>query len=226
MRRTIVTSLLVAAVVTTAVFTAAAAKLDLNAKGRTAEDKDRDTYNKPEELYAFWGIKPGDTVIELLPGQGYNTYLLSQAVGPKGKVIAIGGYEFDKLEARLKESPLPNVTHLQKGLADQPEGSADAVVTIRNYHDIPPDQMTKFLGDIKRALKPGGVFGVVDARTKSGRDTEGHRIADDVIKSEVQAAGFKLAASSEMLANKDDDYTKPNWEKRYSLDQSCFKFVK
>ena len=201
--------------------------LDLNAPGRTAEEKERDKFNKPDDLYGFWGIRQGDTVIDFIPGDGYNTYLLSQLVGPKGKVIALGSYNFDKLEERLKANPLPNVQHMKTEALDTlPEGSVDVVVTIRNYHDLAEDRRDKALAGLKRALKPGGVLGVVDARTKSGRDVPNHRIADDVIKTEITAAGFKLAASSEMLANKDDDYSKPNWEKRYALDQSCFKFVK
>ncbi|HZI93753.1 MAG TPA: methyltransferase domain-containing protein [Patescibacteria group bacterium] len=205
----------------------ASPKLDLNAPGRTAEEKERDKFNKPDDLYAFWGIKQGDTVLDFIPGDGYNTYLLSQLVGPKGKVIAVGSYEFDKLEARLKANPLPNVQHLKnEGLDALAEGSVDVVVTIRNYHDLGADRRDKVLAGLKRALKPGGVLGVVDARTKSGRDVPNHRIADDVIRTEITAAGFKLAGTSEMLGNKDDDYSKPNWEKRYALDQSCFKFVK
>ena len=203
------------------------AKLDLNAPGRTVADKERDTFNKPDALYSFWGIKPGDSVIDFAPGEGYNTYLLSQLVGPKGKVYAIGTYGFDKLEDRLKASPLTNVQHLKTdALASMPEGSIDVVVTIRNFHDIPEEKLGAMLGDMKRALKAGGVLGVVDARTKEGRDKDQHRIADAVIKTETTKAGFRLDASSEMLANKGDDYKNPNWEKRYTLDQSCFKFVK
>jgi len=219
--------LLVAMAVTGLLSGAAFAKLDLNASGRTDDEKARDTFNKPDDLYAFWGIKAGDTVVDFIPGDGYNTYLLSQLVGPKGKVYAIGSYNFDKLEERLKGNPLPNVQHMKSdGLASLPEGSIDVVVTIRNFHDIPEAQLDTVLGNVKRALKPGGVFGVVDARALSGRDKDQHRIADDVIKTETTKAGFKLAASSEMLANKDDDHKNPNWEKRYSLDQSCFRFEK
>ena len=205
----------------------AAPKLDLNAPGRTPEEKERDKYNKPDELYAFWGIRAGDTVIDLIPGEGYNTYLLSQLVGPEGKVIALGTYNFDKLEGRLKANPLANVQQMKgDALPKVPDNSVDVIVTIRNYHDIPEQETNKMLADLKRVLKPGGVLGVVDSRAKQGRDVPNHRIADDVIKSEITAAGFKLVESSEMLANKDDDYSKPNWEKRYALDQSCFKFVK
>jgi predicted methyltransferase len=203
------------------------ANLDLNAPGRTDVEKERDKSNKPDELYAFWGIKAGDTVVDFIPGDGYNTYLLSQLVGPKGKVYSIGSYNYDKLDARLKAGPLANVQHMKSdGLAGLPEGSVDVIVTIRNFHDIPEEQLPTVLGNVKRALKAGGVFGVVDARATSGRDKEQHRIADDVIKTETTKAGFKLAGSSEMLANKDDDHKNPNWEKRYTLDQSCFKFVK
>ena len=169
--------------------------------------------------------KAGDTVIDFAPGEGYNTYLLSQIVGPKGKVIALGSYGFDALETRLKASPLPNVQHVKSdALKGLPDGSVDVIVTIRNYHDL--DDTAGMLAQFKRVLKPGGVLGVADARAAQGRDKPNHRIADDVIKSEVTAAGFRLDRASEMLANKGDDYAKPNWDKRYALDQSCFKFVR
>jgi predicted methyltransferase len=228
MRRAIVLATVTALVLTLGPGTlgAASAALDLKAAGRTADEQERDKYNKPGELYAFWGIKAGDTVIDFIPGEGYNTYLLSQLVGPKGKVIALGSYGFDKLEERLKASPLPNVEHMKTGLTTMPADSVDVIVTIRNYHDLPADQRPQVLENLKRVLKPGGVLGVADARATNGRDVENHRIADDVVKSEITAAGFKLASSSELLANKDDDHTKPTWEKRYALDQSCFKFVK
>ena len=205
----------------------ATASLDLNSANRTADEKERDKYNKPDELYAYWGIKAGDTVIDFIPSEGYNTYLLSQLVGPKGKVIAVGTYNYEKLAERLKTSPLPNVQQFKSdGLATIPDGSVDVVVTIRNYHDLQEQIRGKVLADLKRVLKPGGVLGVVDSRAKEGRDVPNHRIADDVIKTEIAAAGFRLEGTSEMLANKSDDYSKPNWEKRYTLDQSCFKFVK
>ena len=116
--------------------------------------------------------------------------------------------------------------HLQSSerLAKIPTGSLDAVVTIRNYHDI--ESPAGALAEIKRILKPGGVLGIADSRTAAGRDQKTHRIADDVIIREVTGAGFTLSAVSQMLANPKDDPTKGFWEERFIVDQSCLKFTK
>jgi len=213
-----------------------AGTLDLNAKGRTDTDKDRDAYNKPAELFAFWGIKDGMKVMDLFPGNGYVTLLLSQAVGPKGRVVGFASYDHENFDKRFKPLGLANVEEvplpepqgfgddLIKALAKIPAGSYDAVVTIRNYHDLktPADA----LAELKRILKPGGVLGIVDSRAASGRDIDNHRIADDVIIREVTAAGFSLSGTSQMLSNPKDDYSKGFWDARWIVDQSCVKFTR
>ena len=102
--------------------------------------------------------------------------------------------------------------------------SFDAVLTIRNYHDL--KNPAEALAEIKRLLKPGGTLGIIDSRTASGRDEENHRIADDVIVREVLASGFSLAGISQMLSNPKDDYTKGFWDARWIVDQSCLKFTR
>ena len=141
-------ALLVAALAIPATPPAFASTLDLSAKGRTDTDKDRDSYNKPAELMAFWGVKDGMKVMDLFPGNGYLTLLLSQAVGPKGRVIGFGSYDHESFDKRFKPLGLSGVeevvipepegfgSDLTKALAKLPAGSFDAVVTIRNYHDL------------------------------------------------------------------------------------------
>jgi predicted methyltransferase len=212
-----------------------AAPLQLDGAGRTRQDKDRDTYNRPAELLAFWGIREGMKVMDLYPGDGYTTLLLSQIVGPAGKVLAFGSYDHDGFDKRMKPLGLANVEEtiakepesfktLPADLAKLPAGSLDAIITIRNYHDI--ESPAEALAELKRLLKPGGVLGVADSRTSAGRDKPNHRIADDVIIREVTAAGFTLAGTSQMLANPRDDYAKGFWEERFIVDQSCLKFTK
>lgn len=213
-----------------------AATLDLNAKGRSDTDKDRDAYNKPAELLAFWGIKDGMKVMDLFPGNGYLTLLLGQAVGPRGKVVGYASYDHEAWQKRFQPLGLANIEEvvmpepqgfgpdLAKSLAGLPAGSFDAVLTIRNYHDL--KNPSEALAEIKRILKPGGTLGIIDSRTASGRDQENHRIADDVIVREVLAAGFSLAGISQMLTNPKDDYTKGFWDARWIVDQSCLKFTR
>lgn len=215
---------------------ALAGALDLNAKGRTDSDKDRDSYNKPAELFAFWGIKGGMRVMDLHPGNGYLTLLLGQAVGPKGKVVAFASYDHEEFDKRFKDLGAANVEEspmsypecfgadLTKALQKLPAASFEAVVTIRTYHDL--KNPAEVLLELKRILKPGGTLGIIDSRTTGGRDEPNHRIADDVIIREAQAAGFVLAGISHMLSNPKDDYTKGFWDARWIVDQSCLKFAR
>jgi predicted methyltransferase len=210
--------------------------LDLNAKGRTDSDKDRDSYNKPAELFTFWGIKDGMKVMDLFPGNGYLTLLLSQAVGSKGKVVGFASYDHEGFDKRFRPLGLTNLeemvmpepqgfgSDLTKALAKLPAGSFDAVLTIRNYHDL--KNPAEALAEIKRILKAGGTLGIIDSRTASGRDEPNHRIADDVIIREVLQAGFSLSGVSQMLTNPKDDYSKGFWDARWIVDQSCLKFTR
>jgi predicted methyltransferase len=213
----------------------AAASLNLNAPGRTDADHDRDAYNRPVELFDYWGVHEGMRVMDLFPGDGYTTLLISQIVGPRGKVLAYGSYDHESFDKRMKPLGLPNVeetvmkepecfVNLAGDLTKIPAGSIDAIVTIRNYHDL--KKPAEVLAELKRILKPGGVLGIADSRTAAGRDDENHRIADDVIIREVTGAGFSLAGVSQMLSNPKDDYKKGFWQARWIVDQSCLKFTR
>lgn len=212
-----------------------ASGIDLNAPGRTETDKDRDAYNHPAELFAFWGIKDGMKVMDLYPGDGYTTLILGQIVGAKGKVLAFASYDHEHFDKRMKPLNLTNIEEtilgepegfetLPQALAKLPAASLDAVITIRNYHDI--KDPAPVLAELKRILKPGGVLGIADSRTTSGRDVPTHRIAEDVIIREVTGAGFTLAGISQMLSNPKDDYGKTFWDARWIVDQSCLKFTR
>jgi predicted methyltransferase len=215
---------------------AGAGALDLNAPGRSDTDKDRDSYNKPAELFEFWGIREGMKVMDLFPGNGYATLLLSQAVGPQGKVLAYASYAHEAFEKRMKSLDLKNVeehlmeypkgfSELDRSLASLPAASFDAVITIRNYHDLKNPK--EVLAQLRRILKPGGILGIADSRTWSGKRDEGNcRIGEDLIIREVSAAGFTLAGVSQMLSNPKDDYTKGFWDARWIVDQSCLKFTR
>jgi predicted methyltransferase len=213
-----------------------AAPLDLSASGRTDTDKDRDSYNKPAELFEFWGIKEGMRVMDLFPGDGYATLLLSQAVGPRGKVLAYASYDHEGLEKRMKPLDVKNVeetvieypkgfSDLPQALARLPAASLDAVITIRNYHDLKSPK--EVLAELKRVLKPNGILGIVDSRTYSGkRDVDNCRIGEDLIIREVTEAGFSLAGVSQMLSNPKDDYSRAFWGARWIVDQACLKFTR
>src|SRR5262249_37152336 len=171
--------------------------------------------------------RPGEKVVELVPARGYFTRIISKVVGPKGHVYALSP---PRRPNAAPDSPDPvaattaiaadpaysNVTaqagSLAKIAAPEP---ADIVFTALNYHDVhnvPDLDIPAFNKSIFDALKPGGVFLVVDHAAAAGsgaRDTSTlHRIDPEVVKSEVLAAGFELAGESKLLANPEDDHTK------------------
>ncbi len=203
------------------------AAVDLDAPDRPAEEKARDEFSKPLEMLEWIGLEPGAAVVDFHAGSGYNTWILSQWVGSDGVVFTeMSGRRAEALLERLESGDLAdagNVIHVD-AISKLPTDSLDLFLTVRNYHDLSPDEIPAFLAEVDRVLVPGGLFVVVDARAPEGRDEEGHRIADEVIVSEVTGAGFELVDSSEMLTSAGDDLEGADWETREQVDQSLLKF--
>jgi len=188
---------------------------------RPATDTERDAGRKPGATLAFAGVKPGMTVLELAPGRGYYTRLLSVVVGPQGKVFAVSsapkpGAPQPPVQAIAADAHYSNVTPIVKAVSDPlvlPQ-KVDLVWTTQNYHDFHNLTETDVASINKRvfdALKPGGTYFVLDHSAEAGsgaRDTNTlHRIDEDTVKKEVEAAGFKFVRESEILRNKADPRT-------------------
>jgi predicted methyltransferase len=214
---------------------------------RPDSDKQRDADRRPSETLAFAGIRRGETIVELLPGGGYYTRLLSKAVGPKGKLFAVvpplpPNSPPDKPDpaARLKaitdDPNYSNLTVLQQPLATlSVPYPVDLVFTAQNYHDlhnVPHLDIAAFNKSVFDSLKPGGVFLVLDHSAASGsqaRDTSTlHRIDEATVKKEVLAAGFEPAGISRILSNPADDRTAKVFDPsiRGKTDQFILKFRK
>ena len=208
---------------------------------RPAEDKQRDAERKPAETLAFAGVKPGETVVELAPGRGYYTRLLSEVVGAKGKVYVVTSPpKPDKppppVQAIAADPHYSNVTVIMQPIKEVklPEG-VDLVWTSQNYHDfhnIPDVDVATINRDVFASLKSGGTYFVLDHAAEAGsgaRDTNTlHRIDEETVKKEVTAAGFKFAGESDILRNKDDPHTAKVFdaEIRGHTDQFVLKFKK
>src|SRR6185295_1451973 len=109
---------------------------------RTADDRERDARDKPAEIMEFAGVKPGMVVADIFSAGGYWTELLSNAVGPTGKVLAINNvayaqYSKDDRKARYTEGRLPNVEHhlIEASWFNMPQ-KVDLVVIFMAYHDV------------------------------------------------------------------------------------------
>ncbi len=202
-------------------------QVDLAAADRPAAEKARDASSSPLQELEWIGLQPGWVVADMQAGGGYHTWIFSHAVGPDGFVYSQSSFKPESLRARIESGDLSgsNVAFVPR-LSDLPDDSLNLVFTDRNYHDIPAEAVPQVLSVIRSKLKPGGLFVVIDAVAAEGRDVDSHRIAPDVVRSEVQTAGFELVDSSDMLANPDDDHVGPHWNERDQLDRFMLKFRK
>jgi len=192
---------------------------------RPPADVARDRLRHPAELIAFSGIKPGDKVADYFTGGGYYTRLLSDVVGPKGRVFAIiptemakncDPAEFAGARRIVEEATYLNVDLLTRPAIDfAPKRSLDAIFSSQNYHDLHDRDMDNpDVAAVDRALyqalKPGGVLLVVDHAAQAGsglRDTQTlHRIDPARMRAELEAAGFVFEAESRVLRNPADDH--------------------
>jgi len=214
---------------------------------RPDTDKQRDANRKPAETIEFAGVRPSDRVAELLPGGGYFTRIFSKIVGAGGHVYALvpapaPNAPPDALDraARVKaiaaDPNYANVSVVVEPFAQlkAPE-PVDLVWTSQNYHDFhnfPGLDVTVFNQLVFEALKPGGVYLVLDHAAEPGsgvRDTGTlHRIDPETVKKEVLAAGFVFVGSSDLLHQADDPHAVKVFDPsvRGKTDQFIFKFRK
>jgi predicted methyltransferase len=201
---------------------------------RSEKNRLRDPYRHPAEVLSFFGVKPDSVVVEILPGaSGYWTEILAPYLKDKGRYIAANAEAATASEEARKE----NAGFAAKVAADPadygkvevaefaadrheiaPPGSADFVLTFRNLHNwVARGQAAASLKAFYAALKPGGVLGIEDHR---GRDDQPQDpiaksgyVRQDFAIHEIEAAGFKLVASSEVSANPKDtkDYSVGVW---------------
>ena len=196
----------------------------INDPARAADRKD-DARRQIAAVMTFTGVKPGDSVLELVPGSGYWTRVFSAVVGPGGHVYTVWPNEMEKFSAKsyanwqsLVATPhYKNVTLLKEPAAhlSAPQ-KVDIVFTSQNYHEyhdpfMGPVDMLSFDKQVYDALKPGGVFVIIDHIAPAGSgasDTDTlHRIDPMLVKKEVEAAGFKFDGESKALADPTDDHS-------------------
>ncbi|THD82005.1 MAG: methyltransferase [Phenylobacterium sp.] len=220
----------------------AAALADPARGDMTAVDARRHT----AELMAFSGVRPGDKVVDLIPGSGLFTRVFAKVAGPKGHVYMVWPDQYAQEAASdvvasdtlAKDRAYGNISVLRQPAAAfaTPE-KVDLVFTAQNYHDYPDKFMGKvdpvaFDKQVYEALKPGGVFLVIDHAADAGsgmRDTDTlHRIDPAIVKQQVTSVGFVYEGASGVLRNPADDHKKVVFDKtiRGKTDQFVFKFRK
>ena len=191
----------------------------LAAEGRPDEERARDAGRMPAQVLEFFGIGAESRVADLLSGGGYYTRILAPVVGPEGAVYAGNNPFFDRfgaeaLTALLSEPGYENVMRIDAPVDEIPlpdDASMDAVMIVLAYHDLwlTDEDRDELNRRVLTALKPGGVYGIIDHHAAEGAGTSVidslHRIEESVIVDEITTAGFELAASADFLSNPDDD---------------------
>ena len=217
----------------------------VTAADRSPEDRALDANRKPAELLAFLGVQPGAYRRPRCRRRLYDRV----AQAGRGRRGTVYGQNSKKLlemfleqpwSARLAKPVMKGVVRMDRDFADPFPGDMrplDAVTMVLFYHDtvwlgVDREAMNKA---VFAAIKPGGVFLVVDhsARPGDGIDVVNtfHRIDEDVVKSEVQAAGFVLDGEGDFLRNKDDtrdwnDSPRAAGERRGTSDRFVLRFRK
>jgi predicted methyltransferase len=216
------------------------------APDRSEDDRKLDAGRHPAEMLEFFGIAPGMRVAEIISGVGYTAELLARTVGPTGKVYGQNNpLILEKVAEkgwteRLAKPVNANIVRVDRELEDPipPEvRDLDAVIDVLFYHDTfwMKTDRARMNANIFAALKHGGVYGIVD---HSGRPGTGstevqslHRIEERLVRTEIEQAGFKLAAEGSFLRNPQDtrDWSaspRTAGERRGTSDRFVLKFVK
>lgn len=202
---------------------------------RSAANRERDAWRHPKETLLFFGLEPGMTVMEVWPGGGWYTEILAPVLQEGGGRLlaaswdpasdsdfvkkALAGFR-TKLDARPDLYGRVEVTALQYPTAMEPTvpGTVDLVLTFRNLHNwMPRDATRPMLEAMFKALKPGGLLGVVEHRASTDQpqdlQAKSGYVREDYAVELIESVGFRLEATSEINANPADtrDYEGGVW---------------
>jgi predicted methyltransferase len=203
--------------------------LRVAAPHRTPANVARDPYRHPREVLEFFGVRADSVVVEILPGSsGYYLEILAPHLKENGRYIAASRdasaparylADHQKLLARLAAEPAlygkVAVTEFNAGLHEvAPAGSADFVLTFRNLHNwVERNEIDGALRVFHRALKHGGILGVVDHRGRTDLTQEAQMksgyVREDYAVALIERAGFRLLGRSQVNANPRDTKDHP-----------------
>ncbi|MCC7410116.1 MAG: class I SAM-dependent methyltransferase [Gammaproteobacteria bacterium] len=196
---------------------------------RSESNRLRDRYRHPLQTLSFFGLRADMTVVELSPGAGWYTEIIAPVLRGQGRLyaahfpVSLPGMP-DWMLAMHKEFAARfadagtfgevTIAELRPDAELAPAGSADLVLTFRNVHNwIKAGTVDAVFANAYRALKPGGVFGVVEHRAPAGTSVARMAETGYVTEAEVvrvaEQAGFRLDGRSELNANPADTHTHP-----------------
>src|ERR1043166_9486321 len=209
------------------------------APDRADADRQTDQRRDPVKLLGFTGVKTGMTVLDMGAGGGDSTELMARAVGPTGKVY---GQDFEKaarakerFEARMKTPAMQSVVVLDRKFDDPlpaDVSNLDLITFWFFYHDTTYMAVDRAVMNKKlfAALKPGAFLVIADHSAKAGAGTSVGktlpRIEESTLKSEVEAAGFKLVAEGDFFRHPEDTREERIFGSKVPVDEFVLKFQK
>ncbi len=191
---------------------------------RQVKNTVRDEFRNPYETLSFFQLEPNMKIIELSPGGGWYTEILANFVRESGSLIAAHWSRdsdrdfFRKMrlsfEKKIEENDLyekVEIVDLNSELAEQ--NSVDAALTFRNLHNWLGPNLDDIFSNTFTALKPGGLFGVVEHRAKPGTSLDNMKKSGYVTEEHAitiaKKHGFELVSKSEINANSKDSADHP-----------------
>jgi predicted methyltransferase len=204
----------------------------LAAPHRPSANRARDVHRHPRQTLLFFGIRPEMTVVEVAPSPGWYTEVIAPLLRERGRYIAAlspldpanenSRRQHDNFRRFLEAAPgvldKVEIAPFTPGQPIVPDGSADMVLTFRNIHNwMARGAAEQAFASMYAALKPGGVLGVTehrgnpqvpqDPQARSGYVNQAYAVRL------IEAAGFRLVATSEINANARDtkDYPGGVW---------------
>ena len=210
------------------------------APDRSEADRLTDQRRKPDQLIAFTGARPGLKVLDMGAGGGYSTELLARAVAPGGTVYAQNPPDLfpgakATYEKRAQGAAMKNAVRVERPFEDPvpPDvGGLDLITFFFFFHDtvhlgVDRPRMNRRLFE---ALKPGGLLILADHSARAGDGITVtktlHRIEEGVVRSELEAAGFRLVAEAGFLRNPGDPRDAPVFKPKAPNDEFVLKFRK
>jgi len=205
---------------------------------RSEADRRNDVRRKPVDMLAFVAPRPGMVVVDVVAGGGYTSELLARAVAPNGRVYSqTSRGPSSTLAERTKKPVGANIVAFVQPL-DNPvpvtlaPAGVDLVTLMFNYHDLGAAGVdrARMNAAIFAALKPGGAYVVADHSGRAGTGISEsatlHRVEEVLVRREVEAAGFRLAAEAMFLRNPADPRDREEPDPPQPKDEFVLRYVK
>lgn len=183
-------------------------------QGAPSESAKRDAWQRPAEVMDTLEIKPGSAVADVGCGDGYFTFHFAERVGSNGKVYAedIDYKVLSKISARAFKEKIGQIELVQGSESDPrlPAAALDAILVVNAYHEM--DKYDDMLQAMSRALRPGGLLGIIDRKARPGKTHpqyhERHQIPEELVRQDVERNGF-------LFLRKERGFTNPDRNRKF-----------